>query len=1077
MKTAAERTRTTVSRPPQIARQPFFSVVQTKMTVNAPGDRHEREAEATADRIMRTPVIQRAEEKEKEKGKIQRFGTGPPVASDAVQSGIRAKKGGGHRLEASTRRFMESRFDADFGGVRVHSDAESAQLSHQLGARAFTTENHIFFGGDQYRPGTSEGRHLLAHELTHTIQQGAAIQRSPKVSTAAATPAVQRWDFGLGDVLNKFADKANLLPGFRLLTIVLGFNPINMAGVDRSAGNILRALIETLPLGSIITTVLDNYGVFQRAGAWVEQQIGAFANLGSQIRQGISLFLKSLKLTDIGDLDGVWERAKAIFTTPITSLKNFALGLVTGLMDLVRDAILRPLAELLRPTRGYDLLCAVLGKDPVTGEPVPRNAETLIGGFMKLIGREDIWENIKKGNAIARAWAWFQSALSGLMAFVQAVPVRVVATLKSITWQDVVSITGVVGKVVGLVTSLAGQFFSWAKGTVLELLEIIFSVVAPGVIPYVKKAQATFHTILANPIGFVGNLVRAGRLGFEMFASNIVEHLKAALIKWITGPLGEAGVYIPKSFDLLEIIKCVLSVLGLTWQNIRAKLVKIIPEPVLVVLEKTASILVTLVKDGPAAAWDQIKAELTELKSMLIAEVTSLVTSEIVKAAVTKIVSMINPAGAVIQAIIAIYNTVMFFVEKISQIAATVAAFVDSMAAIAAGQLTAAAQKVEQTMANTLVVVISFLARLVGLGGVPAKIVAIIKKIRQPIDKGLDRVVAWLGALLQKIGAAVKAGVKGFLQWWKKSAPVTGAGESHTLKFTGEGEQAKLVVESKPDPPAGFIVRFNPPPEKKREVEKKEAAIDALEKDISRAQAKTPPDEVAIAGLDKKLTAEFNALGDLLSSMIGGSGDEGTAKNPLPCTYPKRRASAYPNIYIGPLTKLYVPQKALRAAASMTNVKAIASLVKENPALAKDDGFSAWKGTVRVCKATERMELEGETIGLAEQFASLAPGVLLVYDDKGKTGGGGKINAVFKNFGFSPSHDGYDGDHVMERQLGGPDHLANLWPLPASENRSSGSTVKNLPVTLGGKEMTVHEARGKLKREERPLHLLVRKTL
>jgi hypothetical protein len=215
--------------------------------------------------------------------------------------------------------------------------------------------------------------------------------------------------------------------------------------------------------------------------------------------------------------------------------------------------------------------------------------------------------------------------------------------------------------------NLAGQFFSWASGTVIELLEIIFSVVAPGVMPYIKKAQAAFRTILDDPIGFVGNLVKAGRLGFELFAKNIVEHLKAALIKWITGPLGDAGVYIPKSFDLIEIIKLVLSILGLTWQNIRAKLVKIIPDPVLVVLEKSASILVTLVKDGPVAAWEQIKAELSELKSMLISEVTSLVVTEIVKAAVTKVVSMINPAGAVIQAIIAIYNTVMFFVERITQ--------------------------------------------------------------------------------------------------------------------------------------------------------------------------------------------------------------------------------------------------------------------------------------------------------------------------------------------------------------------------------------------------------------------------
>jgi hypothetical protein len=842
MKTTAERTSATVSRSPDVSHKVVFRAIQTKLTVNVPGDKHERQAEATADRIMRMPsddrLVQRTDQREPEKvqraerirdhtlqkastsdadklqraslpgsvreeDKVQRAESGPPVVPDAVQAGIRGQKSGGRKLDGATQRYMESRFGADFGEVRVHNDAESARLSNRVGARAFTTGNHIFFAADQYRPGTSEGRHLLAHELTHTIQQGAAIQRSPMVSTTTATPFVQR--LGISDALDYFADQANFLPGFRMLTIILGFYPLNMASVDRSAGNILRALIELLPLGTIITSVLEKYGVFQRAGEWVEQRISAFANIGGQIRKAIDSFLDSLSLTDVFHLGDVWERAKSIFTGPITNLKNFALGLLSGLMELVRGALLRPLAELLRPTRGYDLLCAVLGRDPVTGDAVPRNADTLIGGFMKLIGREDIWENIKKGNAVARAWAWFQGALSALIGFVQSIPGMIIATLQSITWQEVVVITGVVSKVIGLFVNIAGQFFSWASGTVLELLEIIFSVVAPGVITYIKKAQTAFRTIVSNPIGFVGNLVRAGRLGFELFAQNIVEHLKAALVKWITGPLGDAGVYIPKSFGLIEIIKLVLSVLGLTWQNIRAKLVKIIPEPVLVVLEKTASILVTLVTEGPIAAWEQIKAELNELKSMLIAQVTSLVSTEIVKAAVTKIVSMINPAGAVIQAIIAIYNTIMFFVERISQIAATVGAFVDSIAAIAAGQLTAAAQKVEQTMANTLVLVVSFLARLAGLGGIPQKIVEIIRKIRQPIDKGLDRIVAWLGALLKKIGAAAKAAAARFLEWWKKKFPVSGGEESHSLTFEGERGSAQLVLKSTPERPSEFL--------------------------------------------------------------------------------------------------------------------------------------------------------------------------------------------------------------------------------------------------------------------------------
>jgi hypothetical protein len=799
MKSSSEKSSTTTpSTAHTSSSQPFFGkagggsffestttlpFVQAKMTVNKPGDKFEQEADRTADRVMRMPKpeekiqkaelkdekiqkkeeekIQKAESKEEKiqkaeakEEKIQRRGDGTPAVSSSTQSAIRNKTTGGQPMSTDVRSFMEPRFGADFGNVRIHNDAESASLSNQLSARAFTYQNHIFFSRDQYQPGTSEGRHLLAHELTHTVQQGAAIQRQPTaISTTAAPPPIQR--LGIQDALDYFADKAYNIPGFRLLTIVLGFNPINRQTASRSAANILRGLVELIPGGHLITQALDNHGVFNKAGAWVEQKISTLGDIGSEIVNGLKQFLDSLGWSDIFDLGGVWERAKRIFTGPIGRLIDFGVSVATEILKMVKDAILKPLASLAQGTRGYDLLKALLGQDPITGEAVPRNVDTLIGGFMKLIGQEEIWQNLKKGNAVARAWAWFQGALAGLLGFARSIPTKIIQTLQSLTFQDIITVAGAFVKIGSAFVNIATEFISWGLNQVISLLEILFSVVAPGAVPYIAKAKAAFHTIIKDPIGFVRNLVNAGKLGFQQFANNIGTHLKTALIKWLTGPLGEAGVYIPQSFSLMEIVKLVLSVLGLTWQNIRGKLLKIIPEPVLVVLEKTAGILVTLVKDGPAAAWEQIKAELTELKDQLISQVTEMVTSEIVKAAVTKLVSMLNPAGAVIQAIMAIYNTISFFIQKINQIAATVGAFIDSISAIASGQIGNADKKVETTMATTLVVIIGFLAKFAGLGGIPDKLVGIVKKIRQPIDKGLDKIVAWLGGVLKKIGGAV----------------------------------------------------------------------------------------------------------------------------------------------------------------------------------------------------------------------------------------------------------------------------------------------------------------------------------
>jgi flagellar biosynthesis GTPase FlhF len=137
------------------------------------------------EKLQKAPVPEeKLQKKEDEKFQRKEAGAAGSVASN-VQSGITGNMAGGQALSNDVRSFMEPRFNADFSSVRVHSDRESASLNNQLSARAFTYQNHIFFSRDQYQPGTSDGKQLLAHELTHTIQQGHAVQRAPQVRAVA----------------------------------------------------------------------------------------------------------------------------------------------------------------------------------------------------------------------------------------------------------------------------------------------------------------------------------------------------------------------------------------------------------------------------------------------------------------------------------------------------------------------------------------------------------------------------------------------------------------------------------------------------------------------------------------------------------------------------------------------------------------------------------------------------------------------------------------------------------------------------------------------------------------------------
>jgi hypothetical protein len=118
---------------------------------------------------------------------LQRLAEGPPRtgsfdAPQAVESAIDGARGQGSPLDREARADMEHAFGADFGGVRIHQDDRSHQLNRALDAQAFTSGHDVFFSRGAYQPGTSGGRELLAHELTHVVQQTGTVQEKLTVN-------------------------------------------------------------------------------------------------------------------------------------------------------------------------------------------------------------------------------------------------------------------------------------------------------------------------------------------------------------------------------------------------------------------------------------------------------------------------------------------------------------------------------------------------------------------------------------------------------------------------------------------------------------------------------------------------------------------------------------------------------------------------------------------------------------------------------------------------------------------------------------------------------------------------------
>jgi hypothetical protein len=175
-------------------RSPSRSLVQAKLIVNAPGDKYEQEADRVADDVIQAPTVQRAAlEDEDAKPAVMTMPQASATAGGAFEAGeafeqkLRAARGQGRPLPTAFKADFEATFDANFGGVRIHADAQSDQLNRSIHAQAFTTGQDIFLRQGEDNLSSLSGQWMLAHELTHVLQQGGG--RSDQAQTPAASRA------------------------------------------------------------------------------------------------------------------------------------------------------------------------------------------------------------------------------------------------------------------------------------------------------------------------------------------------------------------------------------------------------------------------------------------------------------------------------------------------------------------------------------------------------------------------------------------------------------------------------------------------------------------------------------------------------------------------------------------------------------------------------------------------------------------------------------------------------------------------------------------------------------------------
>jgi hypothetical protein len=392
------------------------ATVQAKLTVGAPNDEYEQEADQVADRAMR--MAQPSHEAERP-ADIQPALVQRQVSADArttelspeIESKITSSRGGGNPLSESERSFAEPRFGMDFGGVRVHNDDRANKVAGELNAQALTSGQDIYFGAGTYQPGTQQGDHLLAHELTHVVQQredGANLQRalSPHYSSIVEKLSYGALDWAITDqearevldwlqplsdtdlsdtilrlerdgYLNRLMDNINSSDRTRYATLI---QRIQSARSTVETANRIQSLLSYGILDWAITDddarqVLENLQSMQAARRRVVvnrlEQNGYFQRL----------------------LDNISATDRSSFAALISELN--------GYRDEFRDQMHGTSVATSAAKRDVEaLLTPGITRDPVTGAPAP---------FVDVIAGRTYRQHIEEKLDDVRAWMYPQS--------------------------------------------------------------------------------------------------------------------------------------------------------------------------------------------------------------------------------------------------------------------------------------------------------------------------------------------------------------------------------------------------------------------------------------------------------------------------------------------------------------------------------------------------------------------------------------------------------------------------------------------------------------------------------------------
>lgn len=373
--------------------------------------------------------------------------TGKDPPDLGIPKQISNSRGRAPPMDADTCRFMQDRFGADFSDVRIHTDKSANDMAGKLCARAFATGKDLYFAKDQYQPHTKQGRWLLAHELTHTIQQGAVNQQgfaqAKQLQRQTANPSTSsRQHLHLSQDDQAQCDRGP--PG--------AFN--SSFSETKHPATISDAISR-----SNDTTVIQR-GFFSDAYDWVASGVESAVNYASDLYDSAAEYLSNLK-----------------------------------------DELLEELSEFAHRLPGYSLVTVILAEDPITGKSVDRSGINFINAGLDVIpGGTDLKAELEKEGALTEAATWLDEQIATLDFSLSDIEDGFDRFWDSLSVTDVADPEGVFARAASIFEPYITKISTFAINVGSKLLEILKKYIIGQLQSWVKE-RTDWYPLLTVILG------------------------------------------------------------------------------------------------------------------------------------------------------------------------------------------------------------------------------------------------------------------------------------------------------------------------------------------------------------------------------------------------------------------------------------------------------------------------------------------------------------------------------------------------------------------------------------------------